>query len=101
MEYVLKVNRCTAKYDVKFEDKDNWENKIWGISGDLVNVVHDNSRDSDLTMNFFASDDGIFYTVFASISGQGHECRYHTCENAWLFLSQFQRTKDGKIVLAE
>lgn len=96
MRYVFDVNHLTTKYDVKFEDKENWENKIWGISGDKIEVVHDDSRNSDLTMNYFKSADGEFYTVFASVSGQGHECRYHSCEYAWKFISQFKRV-DGKI----
>lgn len=96
MEYVLKVNDCTAKYEVSFNSQDKWENKIWGISGDKVEKIEDKSRNSILTLNYFNSKDGNSYTVFGSISGQGHECRYHTCEQAWLFMSQFQRNK-GKI----
>lgn len=91
MEYVLKVNKCTAKYDVSFENQDNWKNKIWGISGDTVEKFEDKSRNAILTLNYFYSEDGNAYSVFGSISGQGHECRYHTCEHAWLFMSKFQR----------
>lgn len=97
MRYVFGVNHLTTKYDVKFENKDTWENKIWGISGDKVEIVHDDNRNSDLTMNYFKSDDGEFYTVFASVSDQGHECRYHSCEYAWKFISQFKRLNNGKI----
>ncbi|MCQ2589654.1 MAG: hypothetical protein MJ179_04445 [Treponema sp.] len=98
MEYVMKVNKCTTPYTVSFNDKDNWADKIWGISGDKIEKIEDKSRDAVLTMNYFKSEDGNYYTVFGSISGQGHECRYHTCEQAWLFMSQFAR-KEGKIVL--
>lgn len=97
MEYVLKVNGCTAEYNVKFEEKDKWPEPIWGISGDEVVKVHDNDRNSDLTMHRFKSADRKFYTVFAGVSGQGHECRYHSCEQAWLFMEKFSRV-DGKIV---
>ena len=27
----------------------------------------------------------------ASVSGQVHECRHHTCEQAWKFISQFKK----------
>jgi hypothetical protein len=30
-------------------------------------------------------------TAFAGVSGQGHECREHTCEHAWRFMSRFTR----------
>ena len=35
------------------------------------------------------SEDGVCRTALASVSGQVHECRQHTNENAWKFLSQF------------
>lgn len=97
MEYVLKVNKCKANYNVRFEDKDNWPDKIWGISGDKIQKIEDKSRNSILTLNYFESENGKIYTVFGSISGQGHECRYHTCEYAWRFISQFRRLADGSI----
>lgn len=91
MKYVLEVNKIVTKYDVTFDKQDQWTNKIWGIDGDRVEVLHDDTRNSDLTMNYFDSADGVCRTVFASISEQGHECRPHTCEQAWLFMSQFTR----------
>lgn len=98
MKYVFEVNDLKTEYNVKFDQQDSWGNKIWGISGDKIEVIHDDSRNSDLTMNYFASQDGRFYTVFASISGQGHECRYHTCKQAWKFISQFKRNPDGSLI---
>lgn len=97
MEYVFEVNNCSTKYDVQFENRENWENKIWGISGNEIRKIQDKSRNSVLTLNYFRSKDGNFYTVFGSVSGMQHECRYHTCENAWIFMSQFSRNNDGKI----
>ena len=95
MSYVLWLNNATAaeRYDeeVVLENKDNWENKIWGINGDEVEKLYDESRDATLTMQKFKSQDGRVLSVFASISGQGHDCREHTCENAWQFMSQFYR----------
>ncbi len=95
MSYVLWLNNATAaeRYDeeVVLENKDNWENKIWGINGDEVEKLYDESRDATLTMQKFKNQDGRILSVFASISGQGHDCREHTCENAWQFMSQFHR----------
>lgn len=91
IQYLAETNKLKKKFDVKFEDKDNWENKIYGVSGDRVEVIHDDVRDSDLTINFYDSEDGVCRTALASISGQVHECRQHTNENAWKFISQFTR----------
>lgn len=91
MEYVFRVNKVKTHYNVRFEDKENWENKIFGINGDKTVVYHDDSRNADLTVHYFESEDGVYRTAFGSISGQGHECREHTCETAWQFLKQFTR----------
>lgn len=91
MKYVFEVNRLKTPYDVKFEDRENWTNKIFGIDGDRVERFYDETRDSFLTVNYFEDETGRETTAFAVISGQGHECREHTCEHAWQFLSQFTR----------
>ncbi len=95
MSYVLLLNNCEAagryEEEVKLENKDKWENKIWGINGDEVERSYDESRDATLTMQKFRSTDGRILSIFASISGQGHDCREHTCEHAWNFISQFTR----------
>lgn len=91
IQYVFEVNKAKAKYDVKFEDAANWSNKIWGIDGDRVEKVYDESRDATLTINYFTCEDGVEKIALGSISEQGHECRQHTCEQAWLFMSQFSR----------
>ncbi len=89
IQYLASVNKIVKKFDVKFEDKDSWENPIYGIYGDEVEKVPDESRGSTLTINYFKSEDGVVRTALASISGQVHECRQHTCENAWKFISKF------------
>jgi len=95
MAYVLLLNNAEAaeryEEEVKLENKDKWENKIWGINGDETEKLYDQSRDSTLTLQKFRSSDGRILSVFASISGQGHDCREHTCEQAWQFMSQFSR----------
>lgn len=91
VQYAAQVNRCKEKFDVNYADKDNWANPIWGISGFRIEKVHDDSRGSDLSIHYFESEDGVCRTAFASVSGQVHECRHHTNENAWKFISQFTR----------
>lgn len=95
MAYTLLLNNAELadryEEEVKLENKDKWENKIWGINGDEVETSYDESRDATLTMQKFRSTDGRILSVFASISGQGHDCREHTCEHAWNFMSQFTR----------
>ena len=100
VQYVLEVNKVVTKYNVNYEDRDNWKDKIYGISGDKIEKIEDKARNSILTLNYFESEDGNIYTAFGSVSEQGHECRYHSCENAWLFLKKFSRV-DGKIVINE
>lgn len=98
MEYVLKINKATKLYNVDYNDQSKWVNKIWGIDGDETRKFHDESRDSVLTVQYFKSEDGQIYTAFGSVSGQGHECRHHSCENAWQFLKKFRRTPEGIVI---
>ena len=95
MAYTLLLNNAelAGRYEeeVKLENKDSWENKIWGINGNEVETSYDEGRDATLTMQKFRGTDGRILSVFASISGQGHDCREHTCEHAWNFMSQFTR----------
>ncbi len=91
IQYAAQVNKCKAKFDVTYEDKDKWADPIWGVSGDRVEKIYDESRGSYLTINYFDSEDGVCRTAFASVSEQVHECRQHTNEEAWKFISQFTR----------
>lgn len=91
MKYILELNGAVKPYDISFEDQSNWENIIWGINGDETTTSYDESRGSTLTLQAFKNKDGKIYNVFGSISGQGHDCREHTCEHAWQFMSQFMR----------
>lgn len=97
MAYVLLLNNAEAaeryEQEITLENKDSWENKIWGLNGDEVETSYDESRDATLTMQKFRSTDGQILSIFASISGQGHDCREHTCEHAWQFMSQFTRNQ--------
>lgn len=93
IRYVFEVNRVRKEYNVRLEERDSWENPVWGINGDREEKIDDPSRGSVLTIQYFESRDGITRTALASVSGQGHECREHTCEHAWRFMSQFQKGK--------
>ncbi len=96
IEHVLKLNKTGKAYDLKLEDKDNWVNKIWGIDGDCRCESFDSSRKATLTIELFKTGDKCL-TALSSVSGQGHECREHTCENAWRFMSNFRRLADGTL----
>ena len=91
IQYAAEVNRLKASFDVRYEEKESWADPVWGVSGDRVEKVEDTSRGSCLTIHYFDSEDGVCRTAFASVSGQVHECRHHSCENAWKFISQFTR----------
>lgn len=92
IQYCAQVNQLKKNFDgITYADKDKWEDPIWGIPGDRVEKLQDASRGSTLTIHYYDSEDGVCRTAFASISGQVHECRHHTNENAWKFISQFTR----------
>lgn len=103
VRYVLDVNGCDYTKlretdEVTFENKNTWNNKIWGFNSKVSLKLKDESRNSVLTINLFSDKaKGDTITAFASVSGQGHECRYHTCKEAWKFLSKFWRV-DGEII---
>ena len=90
IKYLASTNKFKTKFDdIDFADKDNWEQKIYGHPGQKTEKIYDETRDSYLTVDYFESEDGVVRTALASVSGQGHEFRHHTCENAWKFISQF------------
>ena len=72
-------------------DKDNWEEPVYGITPDRVEKIFDEERNSTLTVRYYDSEDGVCRTAWASVSGQQHECRRHSCEEAWKFISKFTR----------
>lgn len=91
IQYAAQVNQLKKKFNVSYDEKENWEDPIWGVPGDRVEKLYDESRGSYLTIHYYDSEDGVCRTAFASVSEQVHECRHHTCENAWKFISQFTR----------
>ncbi len=91
IQYAAEVNKLKKKFDISYADKDKWEDPIYGVPGDRVEKIFDESRGSTLTVNYYDSEDGVCRTAFASVSEQVHECRRHTCEEAWKFISKFTR----------
>jgi hypothetical protein len=92
VKYVAEVNRLKKSFaDVEFGNKDNWEDPVWGVPGDRVEDFYDETRDATLTVHYFDSEDGVCRTAFGSVSNQIHECREHSIETAWKFISQFKK----------
>ena len=91
VQYAASVNKLKVDFKVDFDAKDSWEDSIYGVPGDKIEKIEDPSRGSVLTLNYYESEDGVYRTVFGSVSGQIHECRQHTCEEAWKFISQFTK----------
>lgn len=89
--YVFEVNQVARPYGFRFDDKAAWEDPFWGAAGDEILRVPDPSRGAVMTQHRYLSRDGVCRTVFAGIDNQGHECREHTCEQAWAFISAFRR----------
>ncbi len=92
VKYMAKVNKLKKDFDaVLYENKENWEDPIFGLAGERVEKKFDESRGSTLTIRYFDSEDGVCRTALSSISEQVHEYREHTGEQAWQFISQFTR----------
>ncbi len=91
IQYAAQVNKLKKKFDYSYEEKENWEEPIYSVPGDRIEKIPDETRGSVLTIHYYDSEDGVCRTAFASVSGQVHECRHHTNENAWKFISQFTK----------
>ncbi len=91
IQYAAEVNRLQKRFDVNYDERESWEDPMYGMKADREEKVFDESRGSTLTIRYYDSEDGVCRTAFASVSGQVHECRRHTNENAWKFISQFTR----------
>ena len=98
MRYVFEVDQVKKAYDVKLEEKESWEDPVWGVSGDVTyRLVNKERENSILTLQLFESAGEKCYSVFGCVGNQGHEVRHHTCEQAWKFMSQFRRLPDGTL----
>ena len=96
--YTLKANKVSDNYTY-----DAATNLFWGVNGDLVYQVTDKVafKDSVLTVNLFASEDGKYYTALASSSNQSHEVYARNSWAAWDFLKQFSRAADGSVIIED
>ena len=92
-QYVFEVNQIRRPWNLSFERRESWPEKFWGIPGDRIEKVADPSRSAVLTLHYYDSTDGTCRTVFGGVDNQGHECREHTCEQAWRFISRFTRSE--------
>ena len=93
-KYAAATNKLKAASKIEglvFEDKDNWKDHFYGVPGEKVEKFFDETRGSTLTVNYYESEDGVVRTAFGSVSGQNHECRHHSIETAWKFISKFTR----------
>ena len=92
IKYLAEVNRLKKKFDgVNFQKKDTWEDPLWGVAGDRTEAYRDETRGATLTVQYYDSEDGVCRTALGCVSGQVHECRHHSIETAWKFISQFTR----------
>lgn len=89
--YVAEVNGCVKEFKLDINEKENWDEPVYGITPDKLEKEFDEERGSTLTIRYYNSKDGVCRTAFASVSGQQHECRRHSCDAAWRFVSQFTR----------
>ena len=101
IDWLLRVNDTEKRYEVSFDEHEQWTEPVWGVTGDRILRYRDESRNSVLTVHEFRSRNGEVLTQLASVSGQGHECRHHTCEYAWRFISRFRRKADGRLLRDE
>ena len=67
MVHTFKVNRIIKPYTAKFDDQDTWEDKIYGVSGDLNEVLHDpDFPESETKVRYYRSEDGNIYRKLCS-----------------------------------
>ncbi|MBS7239522.1 MAG: hypothetical protein KIG94_04955 [Acetatifactor sp.] len=98
MKYVCQVNQTDIQSLAEFDRQELWEDPIWSVRGNYrIELVNRERENSVLTLNLFTTGKDHCYCIFACVGNQGHEVRYHTCENAWKFLSDFRRLPDGRI----
>ncbi len=91
IQYAAEVNGVKKFEGLTYADKDKWTDPVYGVPGDRVEKIADESRGSVLTINYYDSEDGVCRTAFASVDNQVHEYRQHTADHAWQFISQFTR----------
>lgn len=91
IKYLARTNDLAADFNIEYSDKENWVDHFYGVAPDKVEQIPDESRGSVLTVRYYNSKDGVCRTALASVSNQVHECRPHTCREAWKFISRFTK----------
>lgn len=98
MADLFAVNKVVKDYNCSFENQSDWEDSVWGVTGDLSYSITDTTfTDSTLEVNLFASEDGAYYTALALAGNKSHDIYARDSWAAWDFLSQFTREADGTI----
>lgn len=97
--YVSRVNQFRTPYNVSLNDREHWQDPLYGVSGDRTEVLHDEMfPDSVYTVHYFDSADGSCYTALMGVTHHAHEIRPFTNRFAWNFVKRFRRTPAGIVV---
>ena len=98
LQYVAKVNKLKKQFDVKLEEKEQWEDPLMAVRGDRTEVLHDPMfPESVYTAHYYDSEDGNCYTCLLGVTHHAHEIRPFTNRFAWNFVKQFRREPDGSV----
>ncbi len=79
---------------------DETVDNIWGIESDATETVTAIRFGTDLTIDYYNSEDGNCYTALCAVNGKQHEVYPTETYAAWAFISQFSRNEDGTVTLA-
>jgi len=102
ISYLAKVNKVRKPFDLRIEDRDNWEDKYVGVKGDRVEVLHDDLfPQSEYIVNYYDSEDGNCYTCIMAVTNHAHEIRPFTNAYCWNFVKRFKRKADGTVEIEE
>ena len=97
--YVSKVNQFRAPYQVSLNDREDWQDPLYGVPGDRTEVLHDEMfPESEYTVHYFDSIDGKCYTALMGVTHHAHEIRPFTNRFAWNFVKHFRRTPAGIVI---
>ena len=99
--YTVNIEKNDKSSIMSFTYGKTDSNAVEDLVADWANMETSSSKpertNDGYYMYTFKNGEGKCYNALGSISGQGHECREHTCENAWRFMSQFKRLPNGSI----
>ena len=97
--YVSKVNQFRAPYQVSLNDREDWQDPLYGVPGDRTEVLHDEMfPESEYIVHYFDSIDGKCYTALMGVTHHAHEIRPFTNRFAWNFVKHFRRTPAGIVI---